>query len=283
MTSRKVITFGHSPDADDAFMFFGLAKGKVGIEGYEIQHVMEDIESLNRRSETGDLDVTAISAAHYPNVASKYRVMSCGASVGRKYGPVMVSKRPLEESELAGKTIAVPGEYTTSYLLCRIFVEVPFKPVFMHFEKVADAVLSGKADAGILLHEGQILFQKQGLRKVLDLGERWFETTGLPIPLGLDIVHRRLGDRMSQKVTNALHGSIRYARANEDAALDYALGFGRGIAREDGRRFVRMYVNDDTVDMGEEGRKALKTLYSKAVERGLIAAQPELDLVQATG
>ncbi|MBM3959141.1 MAG: ABC transporter substrate-binding protein [SAR202 cluster bacterium] len=283
MVGRRVITFGHSPDSDDAFMFFGLAKGKIGIEGYEIQHVMEDIESLNRRSATGDLDVTAISAAHYPNVAGKYRVMSCGASVGRKYGPVMVSKGALKESELAGKTIAVPGEYTTSYMLCRIFVEVPFRPVFMHFEKVTDAVLSGKADAGILLHEGQILFQKQGLRKVLDLGERWFETTGLPIPLGLDIVHRRLGDRMAQKVTNALYGSIKYARANEDAALDYALGFGRGIAREDGRRFVRMYVNDDTVDMGEEGRKALKTLYSRAVDRGLIAAQPELDLVQATG
>ena len=279
--SRKTVTFGHSPDADDAFMFFGIAAGKVGIEGHEVQHVMEDIESLNRRAETGDLDVTAISAAHYPKVAGSYRIMSCGASVGRKYGPVMVSARPLAEQDLAGKRIAIPGEFTTSYMLCRIFVSAPFTPVFMHFDKVTSAVIDGKADAGILLHEGQILFERQGLHKIVDLGERWFESTGLPIPLGLDVVHRRLGPRLGQAATDALHRSIKYARANEDAALDYALGFGRGIAKEDARRFVRMYVNDDTVDMGEEGRKALDTLYTRAEGKGLIGPKPILDLVQA--
>ncbi|MBI4219972.1 MAG: ABC transporter substrate-binding protein [Chloroflexi bacterium] len=278
---RKVLTFGHSPDADDAFMFFGLATGKVGVPGYEIQHVMEDIESLNRRAETGDLDVTAVSAAHYPNIASKYRVMSCGASVGRRYGPVVVSRTPLQEQDLAGRRIAIPGEYTTSCMLFRIFVTVPFTPVFLHFDSVTPAIVEGKADAGILLHEGQILYERQGLHKVVDLGERWFESTGLPIPLGLDLVHRRLGPELGQKVANALLGSINYARANEDAALDYALGFGRGISKEDGRRFVRMYVNDDTVDMREEGRRALETLYAKAAERGLVSSPPQLDSIQA--
>jgi 1,4-dihydroxy-6-naphthoate synthase len=279
--SRRVVTFGHSPDADDAFMFFGIASGNVTIDGYEVQHVMEDIESLNRRAETGDLDVTAISAAQYPKVASAYRIMSCGASVGRNYGPVMVSAKPLSENQLGGKRVAVPGEYTTSYMLCRIFVTAPFTPVFMHFDRVGPAVLEGKADAGILLHEGQILFERQGLRRVIDLGQRWFESTGLPIPLGLDIVHRRLGARLALEVTRALHRSIVHARTNEDAALDYALGFGRGMAREDARRFVRMYVNDDTADMGDEGRRALATLYARAAERGLIWSPPELDLIQA--
>jgi 1,4-dihydroxy-6-naphthoate synthase len=281
LPGRRVVTFGHSPDADDAFMFFGIATGKVAIEGHAVEHVMEDIESLNRRAATGDLDVTAISAAHYPAVASSYRIMSCGASVGRKYGPVMVSARPIDEKGLAGLRIAVPGEYTTSYMLCRIFVTAPFTPVFMHFDRVTDAVLEGKADAGILLHEGQILFERQGLHKVLDLGERWFESTGLPIPLGLDVVHRRLGPKLSQAATDALRRSIEYARANEDAALDYALSFGRGISKEDGRRFVRMYVNDDTVDMGEEGRRALDTLYSRASDQGLITGNPPLDLITA--
>jgi 1,4-dihydroxy-6-naphthoate synthase len=193
----------------------------------------------------------------------------------------MVSARPLQEKDLAGKRIAVPGEYTTSYMLCRIFVGVPFKPVFMHFEKVTSAVQEGAADAGILLHEGQILFERQGLQRVVDLGERWFESTGLPIPLGLDLVHRRLGPELGQAVTDALHRSIRYARANEDAALDYALGFGRGIAKEDARRFVRMYVNDDTVDMGAEGVKALATLYERAARKGLIREAPALDLIKA--
>lgn len=282
MSETKTIVFGHSPDADDAFMFFGLAKGIVEIPDYEIGHHMADIQSLNALAETGELPVTAISAAHYPKIADKYRIMSCGASVGRNYGPIVVTTSDdLDIEGLEGCTIAVPGEFTTSWMLFQIFGPHEFTPIFLDFDDVEDAVKTGRADAGILLHEGQILFEKRGFRSLLDLGKRWFEETGLPIPLGLDVVNRELGDEMCQKVTDALKSSIEYAHANEDAALDYALGYGRGIEREDGRRFVRMYVNSDTLDMGEEGRAALQRLFGMAVHRGIIEEAPLLDVIQS--
>ena len=281
MNQNKKIIFGHSPDADDAFMFYALAKGHVKIADYEIGHHMEDIESLNIRASSGELDVTAISAAHYPKVADHYRIMSCGASVGRRYGPVVVARQAMRESDLAGKSIAVPGEFTTSYLLWRTFGPSEFEPQFMDFDDVEGAVEQGRADAGILLHEGQILYEQRGFTAVMDLGKRWFEETGLPIPLGLDCVNRRLGDDVSLAVAKALRESVEYARSHEDDALDYALAFGRGLDKEDARRFVRMYVNDDTEDMGEEGRKALETLFTLATERGIIEAVPELDIVSA--
>ena len=282
-TGRQPVVFGHSPDTDDAFMFYALAKELVTIPGRAVDHVMEDIESLNRRASSGELDVTAISAAHYPQVARHYRVMSCGASVGRNYGPVLVAAGPMSPAELSGRHIGVPGEFTTSYLLFRIFVQADCRPVFMHFEDIGPAVRDGLVDAGIFLHEGQILYERQGFSRVLDLGARWFEETGLPIPLGLDVVHRRLGPDVGQAVADALRSSVGYAREHEDDALDYALAFGRGIEREDARRFVRMYVNDDTEDMGDEGRRALETLFKMAADRGLIPEAPVLDIVQATG
>ena len=275
------ITFGHSPDADDAFMFYALAKEHVTIPGHTVGHHMEDIESLNKLADIGEIPVTAISAAHYPRVAEKYRIMSCGASVGRNYGPVVVSREPMKEKDLLGKVIGVPGEFTTSWLLYRIFAPPYAEAKFYNFDEVGPAVKSGEVDAGILLHEGQILYEQQGFSGVLDLGKRWYERTGLPIPLGLDLVNRNLGQELSQKVANALKASIEYAHAHEDDALDYALGFGRGIDREDGRKFVRMYVNEDTVDMGDEGISALETLFGLAAARGIIDHVPELDLVQA--
>ncbi len=283
LSDRETIVFGHSPDADDAFMFYGLAKGHVAIEGYNIGHEMADIQSLNVLAEAGELPVTAISAAHYPKIADKYRIMSCGASVGRNYGPVVVTARDdLELEGLEGCTIAVPGEFTTSWMLFQIFGPDRFTPLFLDFDDVEDAVHSGRADAGILLHEGQILFESRGFRALLDLGKKWFSETGLPIPLGLDVVNRSLGDEMCQKIADALKASIELAHANEDDALDYALGFGRGIEREDGRRFVRMYVNEDTVDMGGEGKAALERLFGKAAERGILDKVPPLDVLQAT-
>ena len=280
--SAPAVLFGHSPDADDAFMFYALAKGLVRIPGRTVDHVMEDIESLNKRASSGELDVTAISAASYPGVALHYRIMSCGASVGRNYGPVLVARERLSPGDLSGKRVGVPGEFTTSYLLFRIFVEADCVPVFLDFDDVGPVVRDGRVDAGIFLHEGQILYERQGYAGVLDLGKRWFEETGLPIPLGLDVVHRRLGPDQGQAVADALRASVVYAREHEDEALDYALAFGRGIEREDARRFVRMYVNDDTEDMGEEGRRALETLFTMAAERGLIREAPDLDIVQAT-
>ncbi len=275
-----VLRVGHSPDADDAFMFYPLAKEIITVQGYQIEHVLEEIQALNQRARTGELEVTAISAAVYPQVAQHYRIMPCGASVGRNYGPALVSRRPMEAAELPAKRIALPGEFTTAYMLLRIYVTEPFDPVFLPFDAVTAAVQEGTVDAGVLIHEGQILSKELGLHRVLDLGETWFQDTGLPIPLGLDMVHRRLGDELGKNVARALRDAIIYSRDNEDAALDYALDFGRGVDRETGRRFVRMYVNEDTVDFGDDGRRALETLYRRAAERGIIPEVPPLDIVE---
>jgi len=275
----KTISIGHSPDADDAFMFYGLASERVKIEGYAIDHVMEDIETLNRRARRGELDVTAISAAAYPEVAHLYRIMSCGASVGRKYGPIVLAREPLSTGALAGRRIAVPGAQTTAFLLLRLYVPGAFTPVMMDFDRIMESVASGETDAGVIIHEGQLTWRTSGLHCVLDLGEAWMNDTALPIPLGLDVIRRGLDDAFMLRVAKALKESILLARADEDAAVDYAMRFGRGLDRETCRSFVRMYVNTDTVDMGEEGARALQTLYDRAHERGLLSASPRLDIL----
>ena len=274
-----VLRIGHSPDADDAFMFYAFATGKVGIEGYELEQVMDDIESLNHKALAGELEVTAISAGAYHLLADKYQVMPCGASVGRNYGPIVISKGRMEAGDLEGKRIAIPGEYTTAYLLLRIYLRVPFIPVLLHFDEISQAVAAGSVDAGLIIHEGQITWEGQGYANVLDLGQEWYRDTGLPIPLGLDVVNRRLGDAATRMVAKAFEASIRYAISHEDEAIDYALPFGRGIDKDTCRRFVRMYVNEDTISMGDEGKEALETLYRRAYERGLIPNLPALDIV----
>jgi len=276
----ETLYIGHSPDADDAFMFYALANGSVKIGDYKIDHVMEDIESLNHKASTGELPVTAISAAVYPQVADKYRIMSCGSSIGRNYGPLLLSKETYAPGDLGGKRIGIPGEFTTAYMLMRIFVTADFVPVIMDFDKVMDAAQSGEIDAGVIIHEGQLTWNQTGLNRVLDLGEEWMKQTGLPIPLGLDVIHRKFSDDEAKTIARALKESIVYARTNEEDAIDYALQFGRGVDRDTCREFVRMYVNEDTVDMGDEGRRALETLYSKAVERGILDKIPTLDIIQ---
>jgi 1,4-dihydroxy-6-naphthoate synthase len=275
----QTLLIGHSPDADDAFMFYALAREIVTIPGYRVDHVMADIQTLNQKARQGELPVTAISAAVYPQVAHRYRIMSCGASVGRNYGPILLAPQPMTVSDLAHKRIAVPGDFTTAYLLLRLFVTAPFQPVQLGFDQVIDAVQSGRADAAVIIHEGQLTWQKTGLHMVLDLGRAWMDDTGLPIPLGLDVIARRLGDETMHTITRALKDSIVYARAHEDDALDYAMQFGRGIDRETCRAFVRMYVNEDTVDMGDEGRKALEELFGRAVRTGIITENPKMDLI----
>jgi len=275
----KKLYIGHSPDADDAFMFYALAQEKVRIGDWHVDHVMEDIESLNRRARTGELPVTAISAAVYPEVAAKYRIMSCGSSVGRNYGPIVLAREAMRPADLAGKRIAVPGPFTTAFLLLRLYVSGEFEAVQMDFDRVMESVSSGEVDAGVIIHEGQLTWESSGLHNVLDLGQAWTEDTGLPIPLGLDVIHRELGEGEMIRIAAALKESIVYARANEEAAIDYALQFGRGIDRDTCRDFVRMYVNDDTVDMGAEGKKALETLYGRAVANGLLDAVPPLDII----
>ena len=274
----SIIRIGHSPDADDAFMYYAIAHGKVRVGNYEVQHVLEDIESLNQRALSGELEGTAISAGAYPQVADKYRIMSVGSSIGRNYGPMIVARSDRAGTSLQNARVAIPGTYTTAYLLLRLYAE-GFEAVPIDFDKIMPAVQNGEVDAGLLIHEGQVTYGDLGLVKLLDLGEAWGQDTGLPIPLGLDMVRRDLGEEMAVLMAESLRDSIQYAFDHEDEAMDYAITFSRGIERETCRRFVRMYVNDDTLDMGEEGKRALETLFSRALERGIIDAIPPIDLI----
>jgi 1,4-dihydroxy-6-naphthoate synthase len=274
---ERIIRVGHSPDPDDAFMFYGLSSGKVKLEGITIQHHLEDIQTLNERAFRGELEVTAISAHAYAFVADKYWVMKTGASMGEGYGPVIVSKNYRSLDELAGKTVATPGTLTTATLLFKIFTE-GIKQVDIPFDQIMDRVSSGEFDAGLLIHEGQITFQEQGFAKILDFGELWERLYGLPLPLGLDIVRKDLGEETARRLSQGLRQSIHYGYTHQSEAIPYALQYGRGIDAKLGERFVKMYVSELTVDMGENGQKALQLLYRLGEERGVIPATPTLDL-----
>jgi len=272
----QLIRIGHSPDPDDAFMFYALTHGKVEVPGVRVEHVLEDIESLNRRAATGELPVTAVSCATYPAIANRYRIMDPGASMGKGYGPILVARRRYAERTLRQKVIAVPGYGTTAYLLLRLALGDP-PVIVVAFDRIPRVVQEGQADAGVLIHEGQITYAAMGLVKVLDLGERWTKRTGLPLPLGINVTRRDLGEDTAQQLSEALRASIRYAHAHPDEAVAYAMRYGRGIDAETCARFVHMYVNDYTVTLGEEGLRALKTLYRRAVAKGLLAAMPPID------
>ena len=276
--NQAILKIGHSPDPDDAFMFCALARRAVRIRDYAIEHVMEDIESLNRRALNGELEVTAISAHAYVSLADRYWVLSTGASMGEGYGPVLVSKKSLSPQELTGKRVAIPGEKTTAALLTRIYLG-EFIPVVRPFDEIFETIESGEAEAGVLIHEGQLTYSAKGYKKVQDFGERWKEETGLPLPLGLDVVRADLGKELAKEINDALRASIEWAYDNEEEALDYALQFGRGLEREMGRRFVKMYVSDLTRDMGERGRQALATLFQRGVEAGAITEPPQLTMI----
>jgi len=274
-----LVRIGHSPDPDDAFMFYALTAGKVRIEGVEIEHLLEDIESLNRRSRSGELEVTAVSAATYVMVADTYRMMDPGASMGKGYGPILVAREPIDVKDIPNKVVAIPGSHTTAALLLRMFV--PEEPALIEvaFDKIPQAVLEGQADLGLLIHEGQITHESMGLVKVMDFGEVWKRETGLPLPLGVNVMRRDLGDAMHRKLSQGLRDSIAWAHANVDEAVEYSMRYGRGIDKETATRFVLMYVNDYTVKLGDEGMAALKRLYTDAHRKKLIPAIPPLDAV----
>jgi 1,4-dihydroxy-6-naphthoate synthase len=272
----RTVKIGHSPDADDAFMFYALTAGKVKIPGIAIEHVLEDIESLNRRARTGDLDVTAVSFATYLLIADQYRMMDAGASMGIGYGPILVARTPIPETELGNRVVASPGKHTTSALLLRLYVGDP-PLIEVAFDKIPQAVLDGQAELGLLIHEGQITHQQMGLTKVLDLGESWQRDTGLPLPLGVNVMRRELGEDVHRAISQGLRDSIAWAHANVDEALDYAMRYGRGIDKETCRRFVLMYVNNYTLSLGPDGRAAVERLFTMARDRGLIGEIPALD------
>jgi 1,4-dihydroxy-6-naphthoate synthase len=278
-TTKQLIRVGHSPDPDDAFMFYALARRVEAVDGIAVEHVLADIETLNERARAAELEVTAVSAAAYPEIADRYFVMRTGASMGRGYGPILVAREPMDVASLASKTVAIPGLRTTANLLLSIYAP-PRDRVVMDFAEIPDAVARGDADVGLLIHEGQLTYAKWGLVKILDFGEVWAKDAGcLPLPLGLDCVRRDLGRELAGRLSSLLRESIEHALANEDDALTYALEYGRGVDRETGRRFVRMYVNEDTLDLGEAGLAALQHLYRRAREKGLLDRIPSIELV----
>jgi 1,4-dihydroxy-6-naphthoate synthase len=270
------IRIGHSPDPDDAFMFYALTHKKVDAPGLAIEYVLEEIESLNRRAFTGELEVTAISAAMYLLVADHYRILDPGAAMGLGYGPILVAREPIPFNEIEERVVAIPGRHTTASLLLRMYCGDP-PTIEVPFDKIPTVVVEGQADVGLLIHEGQITYQAMGLVKVMDLGQKWREESDLPIPLGINIVRRDVEESVARAISGALRESILYAQSHVDEALGYAMQFSRGMDRETCRRFVSMYVNDYTVTLGETGRRALEQLYRQAFVRKLIPQIPAID------
>jgi 1,4-dihydroxy-6-naphthoate synthase len=269
MTSTT-ITVAHSPDSDDAFMFYGLASGNVDTGGIVVEQVLSDIETLNRAAFDGKYEVTAVSFHAFAHLVDRYALLPHGASMGDKYGPIVVARADSATNGVKGTRIAIPGTLTTAYLALQLY-EPDFQYVVVPFDRIQKAVLNGEAQAGLLIHEGQLTYQDEGLRKIVDLGEWWSERTGgLPLPLGGNVIRRDLGPEMIAKVSKLLHDSIAYALSHRNEAVEYALQFGRGLDRARTDRFVGMYVNDLTLAYGERGRKGLERLLTDAFERGLI-------------
>jgi 1,4-dihydroxy-6-naphthoate synthase len=263
------ITVAHSPDSDDAFMFYGLASGQVDTGGIVVDQVLSDIETLNRAAFEGKYQVTAVSFHAFAHLADKYALLPHGASMGDRYGPIVVSRAD-GVAEVKGRKIAIPGTLTTAYLALRLY-EPDFEYIVVPFDRIQDAVMDRQADAGLLIHEGQLTYADEGLRKVVDLGEWWADHTGgLPLPLGGNIIRRDLGPEMIARVSRLLHDSIAYALSHRREAVEYAQQFGRGLDAARTDRFVGMYVNDLTLGYGERGRRGVERLMSEAFDKGLI-------------
>jgi len=263
------IRIAHSPDSDDAFMFYALTAGKIYTDGLQIEHVLADIETLNREALKGTYEISAISFHAYPYVADKYLVLPSGGSVGEGYGPIVVSKQAL--NSLKGKRIGVPGKLTTAFLVLKLY-EPDFEEVVMHFDQILLAVQEGRVDAGLVIHEGQLSYVDKGLKKIVDLGQWWQEKTGLPLPLGCNVVRKDLGTENIRKIERLMKESIRYALEHREEAIEFAREYARDIKEDMERtnRFVGMYVNHRTLDYGEDGRDAVRLLLKLGVERGII-------------
>jgi 1,4-dihydroxy-6-naphthoate synthase len=276
MSQTEKIRIGHSPDSDDAFMFYALAKGLIPTDPYKIVHVVEDIETLNQRALAAELEVTAISVHAYAYVAKDYMFMPCGASIGDQYGPLVVSKAPMDT--LAGKRIAIPGKMTTAYLTLSLF-EPNFEAEPRPFDKILDAVQQDEVDAGLIIHEGQLTYAREGLHKVIDLGEWWYEETGLPLPLGANVIRRNLGTEKIRKITALLKQSIEYSLEHREGGLAYAMTYARDMETSLADKFVGMYVNDYTLDYGEKGRAGVRELLHRGNAAGIIPHRVDADFV----
>ena len=274
------IRLGHSPDPDDAFMFYGLASRAVDAGPYEFEHVLEDIQTLNERATRGEYEVTAISFHAYPHVRDMYVLTACGSSMGDDYGPMVVAREPLGVLDLVGRRIAVPGLMTTAYLTLQLMLgKDAFDPVLVAFDRIPAEVAGGRVDAGLLIHEGQLTYQQQALHMVSDLGVWWKKRTGLPLPLGGNAIRRYLDQQTRRDIARIIRDSIRYGLEHRDEAVKYALQFGRGLDQRLADRFVGMYVNELTLDCGERGREAVKRLLHEAAAAGLAPDPGEIDFV----
>jgi 1,4-dihydroxy-6-naphthoate synthase len=272
------IKLAHSPDSDDAFMFYALATHKLSTPGFKYTHILSDIQSLNEAALAETYDVTAISFAAYPELREKYVLLDCGASFGEGYGPIVVSTKSLLQQELAGKRIAVPGLKTSAYLTLKLF-ERDFEPVVMPFDKIVDAVQNNLADAGLLIHEGQLFFPAKGLHRVLDLGIWWQELTGLPLPLGGNAVRRALGPEAGRQIAKTIRDSVSYGLEHREEALNYAMQFAREMDAELADQFVAMYVNKWTLSYGEKGKQAVKELIERGTKAGLLPEPPTVEFL----
>ena len=272
------IHVAHSPDSDDAFMFYALAAGKIDTEGLTYVHELQDIESLNQRAMRGELEVTAVSIHAYAYLSDRYALLPHGASMGDRYGPRLVARDPASRAEVKGKRIAIPGPLTSAYLALQLY-EPDFVPVFTPFDAIEDAVVNGEVDMGLLIHEGQLTFAERGLHLVADMGEWWFQETGLPLPLGGNVVRKDLGTALTRKVSRHLRDSIAYGLEHRVGALDHAMQYARGLDRSKADTFVGMYVNDWTLDYGDRGRKAVRLFLERGVEAGLVTKPVTVEFV----
>src|SRR5919205_4575303 len=277
-TETRTITVAHSPDSDDAFMFYGLATNKIDTGGLRFEHVLEDIQTLNEKATRGVYDVTAVSFHAYAYASDKYALLPHGASIGEGYGPIVVAREPYKVEEIRNLKVAVPGTMTSAYLALRI-LSPEFEYVVVPFDKIIDAVREGAADAGLLIHEGQLFYQKMGLHKVVDLGEWWKDWTGLPLPMGGNVIRRDLGEETIRRVSAYLHESIRYSLDNRRDALAYAMQFARDMDAELADRFVGMWVNQLTLDYTDRGRRAVQLLLDEGARRGVIPRRVEAEFV----
>jgi 1,4-dihydroxy-6-naphthoate synthase len=278
--SSRTIHVAHSPDSDDAFMFYGLAAGKVDTEGLTYVHELQDIESLNQRALRGELEVTAVSIHAYAAMADRYALLPSGASMGDRYGPRLVSRTPATKADVKGKRIAIPGVKTSAYLAMRLY-EPDFEAIFIPFDQIEQAVADKKVDLGLLIHEGQLTFADSGLHMVVDLGEWWFGETGLPLPLGGNVVRKDFGKAMMSTIARHLHASIAYSLSHRKEALDHAMKYARGLDRAKADTFVGMYVNDWTLDYGPRGREAISRFLERGVAAGLIPGPVRVEFVDA--
>jgi 1,4-dihydroxy-6-naphthoate synthase len=277
-TKTRTINIAHSPDSDDAFMFYGLATNKVRVPGLKFTHTLCDIETLNRKAMEGVYDVTAISFHAYPYIQEKYALMSCGGSVGDGYGPMIVATRAFSIAEVKTRRIAVPGTMTTAYLALKLFAP-QIETAVVPFDQIIPQVLAGKYDAGLIIHEGQLTYAKSGLHRILDLGKWWRDKEGLPLPLGGNAIRRELGRETIASVSDALRRSIQYALDHREQALNYAMQFARDLDVQSADKFVGMYVNERTLDYGEDGRAAVALLLDLGHKAGVIPQDPKVEFV----